>query len=411
MYNLHLTPEQLEMRDTVRDFVQNEIRPVTLHPSRLEPFAKPLLTDLLGSASKMGLRTLTLSEENGGAGADQLTTAIVLEELAQGDPDIACVIANTAIVAGMVFNQLASAEQRSRFLPQYLDDHDFHLAFAAPDPQSGLVALYHRPGTASAPNSVAAVEEGKALVLNGEIPAVMNAPIAKLFAIAVSTSGGSGTRIALVPRDTPGLTIQDTKAARAAASDRPKVAFHHGAAGTVTLRNCRVPASLVAPDDGAAAVAAYSARSSIQLSAANIGVGQAAFEAAIEYAKLRRQGGRPIIEHQPIGDLLAQAAIHLEASRDLVWKAAWTLDHPDAVSDRSVTGLPLHHVAHAFTADMMVKVTERSAECFGAMGVMRDMPLQKYVNDALVFKHMGLNPNATRLLIAERIAGFERNQR
>ena len=410
MYNLHLTPEQLEMRDTVRDFVQNEIKPVALHPGRLEPFRKPLLTDLLGSASKMGLRTLTLSEDHGGAGADHLTTAIVLEELGQGDPDIACVMANTAIAAGIIFNELASAEQRARLLPQYLDDHDFHLAFAASDPQSGLVALYHRPDAATAAAIVTAAEDGRDLVLNGEVRGVINAPIAKLFAIPVSAPGAGATRIVLLPRDTSGLTVHDITGAAASAREQPKVAFHHGAAGSIILRNCRVAASLLVPGDGAAAVAAYAARGAVQLSAANIGVGQAAFEAAIEYTKLRRQGGRPIIEHQPIGDLLAQVAINLEASRNLVWKAAWTLDHPDAVSDRSVTGLPLHYMAHALTADMMVKVTERCAECFGAMGVMRDMPLQKYVNDALVFKHMGLAPNATRLLIAERIAGFERHQ-
>ena len=94
MYNLHLSPEQLEIRDTVRDFVAQEIKPVALNaqpPRRLRP---ALLADVLDKASQMGLRTLSrCSEELGGAGADALTCCIVAEELAAGDADVAAVLA------------------------------------------------------------------------------------------------------------------------------------------------------------------------------------------------------------------------------------------------------------------------------------------------------------------------------
>ena len=101
-------------------------------------------------------------------------------------------------------------------------------------------------------------------------------------------------------------------------------------------------------------------------------------------------------------------AIKLEAARNMAWKAAWVVDHPAAVADRSVSGLPLHHMARAYTSELMVDVTERAAECFGAMGVMRDMPLQKYVDDALMFKHGEVGAGAARLLVAEAVAGFQR---
>jgi len=105
MFDLHLSAEQLEIRDTVRDFVAREVKPVALAPVRLEPFEKPLLTALLDQASRMGLRTLSLPEERGGAGADNLTCCIVTEELAVGDPDIAAVLAQTAML-GRVFERL-----------------------------------------------------------------------------------------------------------------------------------------------------------------------------------------------------------------------------------------------------------------------------------------------------------------
>jgi alkylation response protein AidB-like acyl-CoA dehydrogenase len=139
-----------------------------------------------------------------------------------------------------------------------------------------------------------------------------------------------------------------------------------------------------------------------------LGVGRAAYEAALDYAKMRVQGGRPIVEHQAIGSKLADLAIKLELARTAIWKAAWSIDHPDAVSDRSVSAIPLDVVAQVYTAEAMHEVALGAAECFGAMGVMRDMPLQKFVHDTLVFAESAENDCAAKLRIAEAIAGFER---
>src|SRR6266566_845663 len=103
MFNLHLSPEQLEIRDTVRDFVAQEVKPRALAPARLEAKERPLLIDVLDKASQLGLRTLALSEELGGAGADTLSCCIVTEELALGDPDIAAVLAETSALAHDLF--------------------------------------------------------------------------------------------------------------------------------------------------------------------------------------------------------------------------------------------------------------------------------------------------------------------
>src|SRR5687767_7727130 len=122
MYNLNLTADQIEFRDTVRDFVQNEVKPAALHPTRLEPFAKPLLNDLLDEVSRMGLRTLSLSEAAGGAGADTLTSCIVLEELAAGDVDLAMTLALTQGLASALFSDTTSASPHNRFLAEFQED-------------------------------------------------------------------------------------------------------------------------------------------------------------------------------------------------------------------------------------------------------------------------------------------------
>ena len=108
MFDLRLTAEQLEFRDTVRDFVAQEVKPVVLHPDNLQRMERRVSPELLDKASQLGLRALTLSEEAGGAGASLLTAAIVLEELGAGDVDIAMTLAETARLARLLFDGVAT---------------------------------------------------------------------------------------------------------------------------------------------------------------------------------------------------------------------------------------------------------------------------------------------------------------
>src|SRR5262245_9478274 len=145
MYDLRLSAEQLEIRDTVRDFVAQEVKPPALDPARLEAQTRPLLTGALDQAAQLGLRTLALSEEAGGAGADTLTCCIVTEELAVGDPDVAAVLAETSALARELFDRAMTGEQRARFLPAFVGDDRYHLALAAhePDSDASLGINYH----------------------------------------------------------------------------------------------------------------------------------------------------------------------------------------------------------------------------------------------------------------------------
>jgi len=417
MYDLHLTAEQLEFRDTLRDFVEREVKPVALHPNRLEPFEKPLLLDILDQASQMGLRTLALSEAAGGAGADTLTSCIVLEELAAGDVDIAVALGQTAALGHLLFDCLMAPAQRSRFLPEFMKDDRYHLAFAGRDPEAGIGWSYHRPLDVESGTGPTAVKQGNGdWVINGTVSFVANAPIARLFAVQVRTdpkkTGMNGLSTLLVPRDTPGLAVRDPiKAVGASRPDgEPVIRWHHGTGAEVVFKDCRVPADHLLGTAGQCPFAggAQAARDVPQLAAINLGLGRAAYDAAVDYAKMRRQGARYIIGHQAIGVKLADSAIKLEVARNMIWKAAWIADHPEAVADRSVSELPLHTIARVFTSAAVHEITLDAAECFGAMGVMRDMPLQKYVHDGMVFLHSETGDNAAKLPIAEAIAGYQR---
>ena len=404
MYNLQLTPVQLEFRDTVREFVEGEIKPVALHPDRLQPFEKPLLADLLDKAAQMGLRTLALSEEAGGAGADGLTSCIVLEELGAGDVDLAAVLGQTSALGHVLFDRLMSSEQRKRFLPKFTGDDRYHLAFAGRVPGAGAGWCYHRPLAADSGADPVAVKQGNDWVINGSIAFVANATVAKLFAVQ-ARAGTKGLTTLLVPRDAPGLTVREPLKAVGEG-----IRWHHGAGAGMTFKDCKVPADHLLGKEGASPFAqgAEAARGVTQIAAINLGLGRAACEAAVDYSKIRRQGGRNIIEHQAIGTKLADCTIKLELARGMIWKAAWLLDHPEAVADRSAPGLPFHVIARVYTAEAVNEVALLAAECFGAMGVMRDMPLQKYVHDSMVFLHNDDADGAAKLVVAEAVAGYRR---
>ena len=410
MFNLHLTAEQLEFRDTVRDFVQNEVKPAAIHPDRLQPFEKPLLTAALDDASRMGLRTLALSEAAGGAGADMLTSCIVMEELAAGDVDLAAVLGQTSQLAHALFDEHMESAQRTRFLPEFLDERGYHLALVAHDYDTVRGWHYHRDYDEEPGSEPTAVRQANGeWIIDGVVGYVPNAAVAGLFAVRVRTdpakTGSNGVSTLLVPRSTAGLVVKDPPKATGNA-----ICWRHGAGAAVEFKQCRVPGDhlLGKVHQSAFGRDAFSARATVQLAAINLGVGRAAFDAAVDYAKIRVQGGRTIVQHQSIGTILADCATRLETARNLVWKAAWVADHPEAVADRSVAELPLHVMARSYTAEAMHEVALGAAECFGAMGVMRDMPLQKYVHDTLVLLYAVDNDSASRLQISEALAGYER---
>jgi alkylation response protein AidB-like acyl-CoA dehydrogenase len=394
MFSLQLSAEQIEFRDTVRDFANDVIKPVTLKSDRLDLADRRLPMDVLDQASQMGLRALALSEDLGGVGADNLTCCLVVEELAVGDTDVAAVLAETALLGRVLFNAMSPA-QREKFLQPFLSDDRYHLAHAnhEPDADESLGVNYFRKDGSRHRVTAKATKDGSDWVINGVKDCVVNAPIAKLFAVEIATDQGVST--ILVPAGTPGLTVT--------AQAEPR--WHHGSCGQIALKDLRVPAGNLL---GAEGQSPLEGRDVPLAQAANLGIGRAAYEAALDYAQLRVQGGRPIVQHQAIGTKLAEVAIRLETCRNMIWKAAWASDHPEAVADRSIADLPLTAMAAVFTAEQIYRAAKDSAECFGAMGVMRDMPLQKYISDARICLYSGDGAADAKLRIAEALGNHRR---
>lgn len=403
-FSLELSPEQMEIRRTVRQFAEKAIKPVALARDREEDFDKRFSWDVLVKAEKLGLRTFALSECNGGAGADALTDCIVAEELATADVGIAATLNQTSDLGRLFFDHYMTDAQRERFISGFLSDERFHLAVASHEPDTDLGWAYHRPHIDGTGYRTVAVRDGDDWIINGTKNFITNAPVAKLILVQVQAGpkrgGMSGVRMIFVERNTPGLTIYEND----------KVGYRLSATGTLVFENCRVPdANMVSEQKDPLVQHMTGGRARPRFQALNLGIGRAACEAALDYARMRVQGGRPIIEHEAVGMRLADMVIALEQARSLIWQAAWASDHPDAYQDGSLPDLPLQVIAKVAVSEIVFRVTTDAAQIFGGMSVMRDLQMQKYIRDALVFVNSGQPNDVARLKVAESLAGYRRS--
>jgi len=402
MFSLRLSPEQVEIRRTVRQFAEKEIKPIALERDREEDFDRRSPWEVLGKANGLGLRTLALSEKNGGAGADALTDCIVAEELAAADVGVAATLNHSSDLARLFFDHYMTDAQRERFLPEFLKDERFHLAIAGHEPDTDLGWNYHHPTIEGAGYRTVATRDGDDWIINGTKNFITNAPIAKLILVQVQMgprAGASAAGMIFVERNAPGLIIRE----------HDKVGRRLGSNGELAFDNCRVPgANVVESGHGLLTQRMTQGRSRPRFQALNLGIGRAAYEAALDYARLRVQGGRPIVEHQAVAMRLADMAIALAEARSLIWQAAWAADHPDGYQDGSLPDLPLQSFAKVATSEMVFRVATDAAQIFGGMGVMRELPMQKYVRDALIFLHSEHSNDVARLKIAEHLAGYRR---
>ncbi|MFQ5878556.1 MAG: acyl-CoA dehydrogenase family protein [Dehalococcoidia bacterium] len=407
MFDLHLTPEQLVIRQTVREFVEAEIKPIALGRDRVETFEERFPWEVLIKGSQIGMRTLALSQEHGGGGGDTLTCCIVAEEVAVGDVGIAVTLNQTSTFSHLLFDQATTPQQRQRFLTDFLADHRYHLVMAGHEPDTDLGWNYFQPLVPGTGYKTTAVRDGDShWVISGAKNFITNGKIAKLIMVQARTDptklGLAGVSTFLVARDTPGLSIRE----------HDKVGRRLGSNAELFFDDCRVPAENLLGEEGRnpllGAGAGLLGRGSPRFQALNLGVGRAAYEAALAFSRLWVQGGKPIVEHQAVGLALAEMTVGLEVARSMIWKAAWAADHPEAYSDGSLPGLPLQTIAKVFTSETVHRAAVMAMQLFGGMGVMRELPMQKYVRDALIFLHSEATNDVARLRIAEALAGYQR---
>jgi acyl-CoA dehydrogenase len=316
-----LNEEQLRWRALARDFAERVIKPDVLRRDRLPTAAERIPWDWIRQADGLGLRTLGVPRAWGGAGADILTMCVVGEELAVGDLGFA-VIMDQCWKMAHILSEAMTPEQQQKFIPPFVADPEATLAIGFTEEGAGS----DHQGYYDSPDidyRTTAVRDGDGYVLNGTKRYVSNGCMAKLYFIIARTDTSRSLReggsVFAVPSDTPGFR---------AGFFHEKGSQRLATNGTFHLENCRVPAGNLLGGGGLMARlrADFMWGSKAEAAATALGVGRAAYDYALGYAKRRVQGGKPIVEQQAVAMMLAQMAMKLDAARTQIWKAAWLAD-------------------------------------------------------------------------------------
>lgn len=371
-----LSSEQARWQKLARDFATEVVAPAAVERDRLPTAAERIPWDWIRSASELGLRTLGVPRQYGGASVDILTLCLVGEELAVGDLGFA-VIMDQCWKMAHILGEAMTPEQRDRFIPPFVADSEATLAIAITEPGVGS----DHQGYYDAPSidfRTAARHEGGEYVLNGSKRYVSNGCMARLYFVAARTDPSAtlrdGLSVFAVPADTPGFRV-----GRFHEKSSQRLATN----GEFFFEECRVPTGNLLLEEGGMVRlrAEFMPGSKAEAAATVLGVGRAAYEYALRYAKERVQGGQPIVTQQAVAMMLAQMAMKLDAARTQIWKAAWAADTKQA--DARILGL----LAKVNASEVAFEACRLASEVLGGAAIMYEHPVEKYLRDASSFLH------------------------
>ena len=367
--------EQIAVRDAVRDFARDRIVPNAEAWSEAGKFPLELLPEL----AQLGLLGLAVPADLGGAGLDTLTIALVMEEMGAADGSIALTIAaHNSLCLGHLL-VAASDEQKRRWIPP-LARGEYLGAWALTEPSSG--------SDASAVQS-RAVKDGNGSVLNGTKQFITNGSIAG-FAVVTAGTGERKLSAFGVSRGTPGF--------RAGKTER-KMGLHASDTSQLVLEDCRVAESDRIGAEGVAfdAVKKVLDRGRIGIGALALGLGRAALETAIAYAKERHQFGRPISEFEMIQWKIVRARTQLDAGRLLIHRAA-------ALADCGKPFSVAASKAKLYATEAASRAANDSLQILGGYGYLRDYPVERIQRDARLMEIGEGTSEVQRIVIAKDLA-------
>ena len=390
-----LSPAQASLLERARAFRREVIEPADPHVREwiVDPDAR-FPWDIVEEGSRRGLRTLTVPAEYGGEEVGALGLSLAVEELAAGDMGVAVIFDQVWKIVDTIA-RLASSVQAAAFFPGFISDHRALVSIGVAEPDHATDVhmsrrLWEVEGRPVA-LSTTAEPDGEGWVIRGRkmMPSLGSTASTVLVMAQTEPERGihDGCSYFLVPTDTPGFrvgTVWEKISQRLA--DNAELIFD----------DCRVPADALIGGRGRARAHPTTAGGNIEAAATTIGSARAAYEAAVGWARRRVQGGRPLVEHQAIGMLLAEMATDLEAARALTHKAALLFDGGD-------TTTPLQYMAKWHAAEAAIRVCTKAMEVFGGKGILLDNPVQKHLRDCLSFLHSDGTQQSRLLLIAQRL--------
>jgi butyryl-CoA dehydrogenase len=380
-----LSEDQELLREQVRRFAEERIRPGVQERDRAHRFPAEIVAEM----GEMGLLGMLVGEEHGGAGADVLTYAIVVEELAR-------VCAATAVT--MSVSNSVCCWPIARFGGEALKRK------ALPELAGGALGAFGltEPGAGSDAGSLrtAARQDGDSWVLSGEKAWISNAGFARWYVVIARTDPAAGKRgmtAFAVPADAPGFAVGEPE---------EKLGLRASRTALIYFNDCRVPAENVlgSPGQGFKIALATLDHSRIGIAAQSVGIHQRALELAVAYARERVQFGVPIARHQAIRFRIAEMATELAAARLLTWRAAV------AAGGGAATGAPaapeagrLAAEAKLFASEAANRACQESLQIHGGNGFHDDYEISRLYRDVRVTTIYEGTSEMQRLVIARHL--------
>ncbi|MGN6130787.1 MAG: acyl-CoA dehydrogenase family protein [Nocardioidaceae bacterium] len=377
--DLSLTEDQQGFVALAREFLDKEVVPHRAEWDRVESVD----TAVIPKMGDLGFFGLTIPEEYGGIGGDNLTYCLAMEELGRADSAVRGIVSVSNGLVGKVLVAFGTEEQKQQWLPGIATGRQLG-CFGLTEPDTGSDAGNLK---------TRAVRDGDDYVINGAKIFITNGTWADVCLVFART-GGEGPRgvsAFLVPTDTPGFERTEIKG---------KLGLRGQATAELSLDHVRVPASALVGEEGQGfKIAMYSLdKGRVSVAAGCVGIIRGCLEAVVDYATSRQQFGRPLASFQLVQDMIAEISVDADAARMLVWRAADLIDRGEPFGVAASK-------AKYFASEAAVRAANLAIQVFGGYGYVDEYPVQKYMRDARVMTLYEGTSQIQKLLIGRAETG------
>lgn len=374
------TEQQEELRMQIREFVEAEVKPITLLLDKENQFPAEAIEKL----GKMGLMGIPYPKEYGGAGMDVVSYAIAVEELSRVDGGTGVILSAHVSLGSYPIYAFGTEEQKKKYLVPLAKGKKIG-AFGLTEPNAG--------SDAGGTETTAELKDDY-YILNGNKIFITNAGVADIYVVFAVTTPGMGTRgisAFIVEKGMEGFTFGD---------HYDKMGIRSSATAELIFNDVKVPKANLLGEEGHGFKIAMSTLDGgrIGIAAQALGIAQGAYESALEYSKERIQFGRPICQQQSIAFKLADMATKLRASRLLIYSSAELKEHHEPYGLESA-------MAKQYASDCCLEIVNDALQIFGGSGYLKGMDVERAYRDAKICTIYEGTNEIQRVVIASHIIG------
>ncbi|GMR25655.1 MAG: acyl-CoA dehydrogenase AcdA [Ignavibacteria bacterium] len=351
-----LTEDQVIIKDTIREFAENKIKPVVMEYDETQKFPMGLLKEL----GELGFLGILFPEEYGGAGLGYVEFEIIIEELARIDPSIALsVAAHNGLCTSHIF-KFANEKLKKKYVPDLASGKKIG-AWALTEPSSGSDAAGLR---------TVAEKEGDYYILNGSknfITHGANGSTTVVMAITNKNKGKKGISAFILENDMPGFIV---------GKKENKLGMRSCETSQLAFENCKVPAENLIGEEGMGFIQALQILEGGRISIASLSVGlaQGCLDVSIKYSKEREQFGKPLSAFQATQFKFADIQTNITAARMLTLRAAY-------MKDKGLPNGKEASIAKLFASEIAEKAASEAVQIHGGYGFIKDYPVEKFYRD------------------------------